>query len=245
MTRGTSSAQLVDEGLVDPSRVAVLGSSYGGGQAWLLMTTRDDPRLAYGTWRSPRGQLISLAAVVPQYTWSDLLDALVPNGHPASTFPVGVPKITLIDGFLGLGRLAPAAGGLPLARAHDRGGALRARPGRRGGRARADGRPLRVYQDGYFARLAGGRQHAVPVFAAQGVTDPIFSTQELVRMYRRLRAARRNYPIEMYFGDFEHLTSQVKARRPAHDARPRARGSSTGRSGAAARSGPTSTCTWR
>src|SRR3954468_24282472 len=92
--------KLVDQGLVDPARVAVLGSSYGGGQAWLLMTTRDDPKLAYGTWRSPKGRLISLAAVVPQYTWTDLLDSLVPNGRARSTSPVGVPKITLIDGFL-------------------------------------------------------------------------------------------------------------------------------------------------
>ena len=29
-------------------------------------------------------------------------------------------------------------------------------------------------------------------------------------MYRRLRGARAGYPIEMYFGDFEHLTSLVK-----------------------------------
>ena len=29
-------------------------------------------------------------------------------------------------------------------------------------------------------------------------------------MYRRLRGARAGYPIEMYFGDFEHLTANVK-----------------------------------
>jgi hypothetical protein len=66
------------------------------------------------------------------------------------------------------------------------------------------------YQDGYFARLRAGRQRPVPVFAAQGVTDPIFPASEAVRMYRRLRGARFDYPIEMYFGDFEHLTASVK-----------------------------------
>ena len=29
-------------------------------------------------------------------------------------------------------------------------------------------------------------------------------------MYKRLRSIRRNYPIQLYFGDFEHLTSQIK-----------------------------------
>jgi hypothetical protein len=31
-----------------------------------------------------------------------------------------------------------------------------------------------------------------------------------VRMYKRLRSIRRDYPIRLYFGDFEHLTSQIK-----------------------------------
>ncbi|MEA2126375.1 MAG: hypothetical protein QOI80_3157, partial [Solirubrobacteraceae bacterium] len=38
---------------VNPKKVGVIGSSYGGGQAWLLMTTREDDALQYGTWRSP------------------------------------------------------------------------------------------------------------------------------------------------------------------------------------------------
>ena len=53
--------------------MAVLGSSYGGGQAWLLLTTRGEGVRQYGTWRSPAGAAVRLAAVVPQYTWTDLL----------------------------------------------------------------------------------------------------------------------------------------------------------------------------
>jgi predicted acyl esterase len=68
------------------------------------------------------------------------------------------------------------------------------------------------FQDDYFRALADGRARAVPVFAAQGVTDPIFSALETVRMYRRLRAARASYPIAMWFGDFEHLTALAKER---------------------------------
>ena len=51
------------------------------------------------------------------------------------------------------------------------------------------------------------------------MTDPIFSALELVRMSRRLHAARRDYPIGMWFGDFEHLTSlaKVSEMRAFHD----------------------------
>ena len=88
---------------IDPRHVAAVGGSYGGGQAWLLLTTREDARLQYGEWRSPGGRIVRLAAVVPQYTWSDLLYSLAPSGHhlsggvdPASaTTPFGVGKLTL------------------------------------------------------------------------------------------------------------------------------------------------------
>src|SRR3712207_5234796 len=61
---------------IDRKRIGVIGGSYGGGQTWLLMTTRPDPKLDFGTWRSPAGRLVTLGAVVPMYTWSDLLYAL-------------------------------------------------------------------------------------------------------------------------------------------------------------------------
>src|SRR4051794_10618759 len=167
--------QLVDQGLVDPRRMAVLGSSYGGGQAWLLMTTREGDRGEYGTWRSPRGKPISLAAVVPQYTWTDLVQSLVPNGRATGASPVGVPKVTLIDGFL-----ASAGSRLPSYAYRWLSRTTAGEP--------YEGDPVIAeaihalsvdrsawYQDGYFARLRAGRQRPVPVFAAQGLTDPVFS----------------------------------------------------------------------
>ena len=206
---------------LDPARVAVLGSSYGGGQTWLLMTTRDDPRLQYGEWHSPQGRLVRIAALVPQWTWTDLVQSLVPNGHqrsegvvdPATAdTPLGVPKITLIDGVLAsareklsqqaIGWLVRTTEGEPYE------GDAQVDAAKK---ALSDDRSA-YFQNGYFAALAAGRQRAVPVLAAQGLTDPIFSALEAVRMYNRLRAARPGYPIGMYFGDFEHLTSLVKLR---------------------------------
>ena len=203
----------------DPAKVGVIGSSYGGGQAWLLMTTREDKALQYGTWRSPRGRLVKLAALVPGYTWTDLVQALVPNGRQHSdavvdprtaNTPLGVPKLTLLDGFVATagtrfqqeiyGYLARTTAGEP----YEGDPAVDEAK-----RALSEDRSA-YFQDGYFKALARHRQRPLPVLAGQGVTDPIFSPLEVVRMMRRLRAARRHYPLGMYFGDFEHLTALVK-----------------------------------
>ncbi len=206
---------------LDRRRVGVIGSSYGGGQAWLLMTTRGHARLPYGDWRSPRGHRVRLAAVVPGYTWTDMVQSLVPNGRQRSTgvvdprtanTPIGVAKITLINGFL-----ATAGNRLPeetyrwLARA-SAGEPYDGDPQmEEAKRALSEDRSA-YFQDGFFAALRSRRQRSIPVLAAQGWTDPIFSTLEAVRMRQRLRTVRRGYPIALYLGDFEHLTALVKLR---------------------------------
>jgi pimeloyl-ACP methyl ester carboxylesterase len=213
---------------VNGERVAVLGSSYGGGQAWLLMTTRPDASTPFGEWRSPAGRPVRLVGLVPQYTWTDLVQSLVPNGRQSSravvdpktaNTPLGVAKITLIDGFLAsagsrlpreaYGWLARTTAGEPYEGDPSVDAAKRALSEDRSA----------YFQDDYFRALASGRQRAVPVLAAQGVTDPIFSALEAVRMYRRLRALRPGYPMGMWFGDFEHLTALAKERelRAFHD----------------------------
>lgn len=223
---------------VDPAHVGVIGSSYGGGQAWLLLTTRERPSLPYGQWRSPAGRRVRLAALVPGYTWTDLVAALLPNGHEDSRVvtdprtadtPLGVAKQTLIDGFI-----ASAGSRLPSYAVR---WLLRTNLGEpydvAGDAALAEAkRELTVtrsayFQDGYFRALAadtarrraarargrrvpGRRQPLVPVLAAQGWTDPIFAPIEALRMLRRLRSVSPGYPIALYLGDFEHLTALVK-----------------------------------
>jgi predicted acyl esterase len=202
---------LVDDRTADRNRVAAVGGSYGGGQTWLLVTVRGRGAPEYGSWRSPKGRIVRLAAAVPQFTWTDLLFSLVPNGRePVTPTPLGVPKITLLNGFVALINTK-----------------LTEEVGRWLGRMNQgepyDGDPIveeakkaltadrsAYYQDGFFKALRGKRQRSIPILAAQGWTDPIFPAVEAVRMYRRLRAARPGYPIQLYFGDFEHLTSQIK-----------------------------------
>jgi predicted acyl esterase len=206
---------------IDRRRVGVLGGSYGGGQTWLLLTTRGEGAKRHGTWLSPGGRLVEIGAAVPSYTWSDLLYSLIPNGRqmtgapidPASAnTPLGIAKQTLIDGFLAIGGtkftpeivrwLTRANLGEP----YDEPGDPIVPEAKR---ALTEERSP-FYQRDYFEALAEGRGRRVPVLAAQGWTDPIFPALEAVRMYEELRRADRRYPISLYLGDMEHLTSQVK-----------------------------------
>ena len=216
---------LVDAGRslirIDRRRIGVIGSSYGGGQAWMLLATRPSRSLDYGTWRSPGGRILKLAAVVPTYTWTDLLYSLAPNGRHLSTGivdparapdPTGIAKQTLIDGFLATAGarlpqqtyawLARVNAGEPYDQPPD---PLVAQAKEALTRDRSA-----YYQNDYFAALRAHRTRRVPVLVGQGWTDPIFPRIEALRMYRRLRAVSPGYPIQMYFGDFEHLTALAK-----------------------------------
>ncbi len=76
---------LADEGLVVPDRVGVTGISYGGGQSMILAALRDRVMQADGSlvaWKSPGGLAMTIAAAAPVVPWSDLTQALTPNGRP-------------------------------------------------------------------------------------------------------------------------------------------------------------------
>ena len=203
---------LVDDGTAKRRKVAAVGGSYGGGQTWLLATVRGKGAPQYGTWRSPKGNVVRLAAAVPQFTWTDLLFSLVPNGLNAETTPLGVAKVSLIDGFIALiGPKMTDDLARWLARVNQ-GEPYDGDPVVEEAKSALTEDRSAYYQDGFFKALRKSpkRQRSIPILAAQGWTDPIFPAVEAVRMYKRLRSIRRDYPIRLYFGDFEHLTSQIK-----------------------------------
>ncbi|HEY1358712.1 MAG TPA: CocE/NonD family hydrolase, partial [Thermoleophilaceae bacterium] len=204
---------LADDGRIArvyPRRIGVIGSSYGGGQAWLLLTTKGKGARRYGSWLSPRGRPMRLGALVPGYTWTDLLAALLPGGGPRGV-PLGVGKLTIVDGLVAsansklpartLGWVARLNAGEP----YEDGDPVVADARRSLGDERSA-----LYQDGFFRALKRSKGSQVPVLAGQGWTDPIFPVSEAVRMYDRLRAARRRFPIQLYLGDFEHLTALAR-----------------------------------
>jgi hypothetical protein len=110
---------LADEGVADPHRIGVIGSSYGGIQALELSTLGDRtvlPSGAYVAWRSPHRHLrMHLAGVTALDTASSLVDALIPNGRwredaagrtASETDPVGVPKMSWNAALYGAGQAA-------------------------------------------------------------------------------------------------------------------------------------------
>ena len=201
---------LVDDGTVMRKRVGAIGGSYGGGQTWLLATVRGEGARRYGSWRSPEGRVVRLAAAVPQFTWTDLLFSLVPNGLDGEPTPLGVPKITLLDGFVASINTKMTEEVLRWLTRMNLGEPYDGDAVVEEAKAALTEDRSAYYQDGFFRALRRKRQRSIPILAAQGWTDPIFPAVEAVRMYRRLRSVRRRYPIQLYFGDFEHLTSQVK-----------------------------------
>lgn len=105
---------------VDPTRVAVTGGSYGGGESWLQAS---EARWTFPNQQDPTLPILDLQVAVPRYPWTDLAYSLAPHGHaggPAgddhhessfgrphddtgSGYPVGVVKESYTSGFYALG----------------------------------------------------------------------------------------------------------------------------------------------
>lgn len=106
---------LADEKLVKPKAIGVTGISYGGGQSIELAYLKDRVRLPSGElapWTSPDGKPMEIKAAFPRWPWSDLIDALDPNGRflagevaPAgqSYEPFGVEIQSYVTGLFGTG----------------------------------------------------------------------------------------------------------------------------------------------
>lgn len=80
----TLAGKLADLRLVKPRKIGVTGVSYGGGISYLLAALKNRVELPNGNfipWRSPDGKPMKIAAALPQWGWSDLANALQPNGN--------------------------------------------------------------------------------------------------------------------------------------------------------------------
>ena len=75
--------KLADEGVIDPQRIGATGGSYGGGMSLQLGALKDRVELPNGElipWESPGGKPMKIAATAPEFPWTDLAQALMPNG---------------------------------------------------------------------------------------------------------------------------------------------------------------------
>jgi predicted acyl esterase len=201
---------------VNPERVVVSGSSYGGGVTWLALT---DP-----VWRSPRKRIkMELAAVAPKYGWSDLTHALVPNGRyrqdelapidpddALSRSPAGAPKRSFLQRLYSSGVTLPQSIADTFACLEST-TPLAANPLCGSTFAVLDSfiRERSAYfQERFFGRMAIDDNWQIPVFSAGSFSDQLYPLEEHRRMGTMLRWFVPEYPIQEYYGSYGHLVQE-------------------------------------
>jgi predicted acyl esterase len=202
---------LTTDATVNPKKVGVAGTSLGGGQTWLL--TRKN------TWKTPEGASVRLAAAVPIIGWTDLVDALLPNGRTRDDAvqttdiaqreaePAGVPKTSFIGALYNLAQQTSSDFTLP--------GYFNAWYERfKGGEPFDDAvsrdaiHKLLANRSAYYVNKKGS--FFTPTFAVQGFTDNLFTASQPLRMYNRY-ATDPKFKFSAYFGDWGHPMAQNKA----------------------------------
>ncbi len=210
---------LADERIAKQGALAVTGISYGGGQSIELAFLKNRIRLPNGEfapWRSPNGTSLAIRAAYPRWPWSDLVDALMPNGRfldtqiaPAnqSFEPIGVEIQSYVTGLLALGNssgyIAPA-GADPEADLSKWYAVINAgEPYTAEGEAIA--RQIYAYHQGYGIPLAGA---PAAMLLQSGWTDDLFPPEQSLRAYNFALAHGGNAALQL--GDLGHSRGSNK-----------------------------------
>ncbi len=223
--------KLVDEGITQPNAIGVTGISYGGGQSMELAFLDNKIREPNGTlvpWKSPNGTPLHIAAAWPRWPWSDLVDALLPNGRfldtevapeAQSLNPVGTPIQSYLTGLFALGKVsgyycgtAPAStpctnrdANLPMSFAEIQAGQPLSAD------AKAELRRVYEFHDAYALRFVAGHSKPAPLLIENGWTDDLFPPEHALRAYNYLRKAYPGFPVSLQFGDLGHSRGANKA----------------------------------
>jgi fermentation-respiration switch protein FrsA (DUF1100 family) len=208
---------LVDQHISTPSALGVTGISYGGGQSIELAYLKNRIRLPDGSfarWTSPKGRPLSIRAAYPRWPWSDLVDALLPNGRfldtqvaPAqqSRNPIGVEIQSYVSGLYADGQasgyVAPA-GADPGADITTWFGVINAGEPY-GADAQAIAGQIYNYHQGY-----GLPGTPAPMLLQSGWTDDLFPPEQSLRVYNAARAAGGYAALQ--FGDLGHSRGSNK-----------------------------------
>ncbi|MEV6742225.1 CocE/NonD family hydrolase [Streptomyces sp. NPDC051104] len=210
---------LADAGIAAPDKVVTTGDSYGGGQSWLLAMSQNKVMQPDGTlvpWASPKGVPLHLAAAIPQYSWTDLAQALIDNGRASDGLsgapgdgphedPVGVAKESYLGGLYALGtQYGQYAVDDPTADIP--GWYTRINAGEPYGNDPVTDQILQQmadYRSPYDMPVppASGR---TPVLSIQGTTDPLFPAIQTAQMVNKLQAVAPEYPVWTFYGDLGH-----------------------------------------
>ena len=212
---------LVDDGVAQATALGATGISYGGGTSLQLAYLKDrirNPDGSYAPWTTAKGTQLSLAAAWPRWPWSDLGDALLPNGRTWLTggnlyqyaSPPGVDLMSYQDVLYGLGAanfLAP--------KGVDPGSDLQT------WKARIDqGEPYDAKAMAYLKEIhdhhgAGGitlPSAPSPLLVQSGWTDDLFPAWQGARVLQQVRAAFPAATVNLQLGDLGHPRGANHAR---------------------------------
>ncbi len=217
--------ELADQGVAQPQRIGATGMSYGGGISMALAALRNRVMLPDGSlvpWTSPKGTPMAIAAAVPQWPWSDLAYALMPNGRtldyvvdapykgPTGEAPIGIEKSSFVTGLLAVGTtdsnfsLTDTEAAIPAWYARINAG----EPYDGDPTAESILNQITTYHSSYYIDHA---EPPAPLLIQSGWNDDLFPPDEAIRFYNRTRTQYPGDPISLFFMDDGHARSQNKA----------------------------------
>jgi fermentation-respiration switch protein FrsA (DUF1100 family) len=213
---------LVDQKIAKKGALGVTGISYGGGQSLELSYLRNrirEPDGSFAPWTSPKGVPLSITAAWPRWPWSDLVDALLPNGRfldtqvaPAgqSLDPVGIELQSYVSGLYVLGKStgyycgdAPASTPCTNPDADLNGDFALVNAGEPPS-DEAKVRLAEIYRDHQAYGLSGSPS---PLLIEDGWTDDLFPPEQAIRVYNQASGAS---PVSLQFGDLGHSRGSNK-----------------------------------
>lgn len=210
---------LADERLVRPRSIGVTGISYGGGQSIELAYLKNRVRLPGGEfapWTSAKGKKMEVRAAFPRWPWSDLVDALEPNGRfldgqiaPAgqSREPLGVEIQSYVSGLYAAGQAQgfEAPPGADPEADLTKWFALINAGEPYATDAEAIANQIYTYHQGYGMPPSG---KPAPMLLESGWTDALFPPEQSLHVYNAARAGK-GYAALM-FGDLGHSPGSNK-----------------------------------
>jgi predicted acyl esterase len=215
-------SELADEGVTQPTRIGVTGSSYGGGISMALAALKDRIMLPDGTlapWRSPGGLSMRIAAAAPDIPWTDLAYSLMPNGRTLDYVAdapygnrVGVEKLSFVAGLYALGQ---ASGNYALP-GQDPQADLTSWYALINSGEPYDNNPLtagilnqiETYHSSYYIDHS---EPPAPLLISNGWTDDLFPPDEAIRFYDRTRTQYPGAMVDLFFSDAGHQRGQNKS----------------------------------
>jgi predicted acyl esterase len=216
---------------INPDRIVATGGSYGGGQSWELALSQNrvissactdttTTKCASTPWTSAKHTPLKLAAALPMYQWTDLVDALQPNGTASDGLhgapptdgnhlsPYGVEKQSYVNGLYALG-LESAQYAAPNADPSadlsawfaeiNAGEPYSSNPNAATVAAQIGG----GFRSPHTIPIPAGSGQ-IPVFVVQGLTDPLFDGLQAIDMINHLHISDPNYPVWAFLGDVGH-----------------------------------------